>query len=63
VFLSIGTSPLVWPAAGLADTARASGAVVIEINPDVTPQSGKSHHCLKGKFGDVLPELINCLTL
>ena len=63
VFLSIGTSSVVWPAAGLAEAARASGATVIEINPDVTPQSGQSHHCLQGKAGEVLPERIDYLTL
>lgn len=63
VFLSIGTSSVVWPAAGLAEAARGNGATVIEINPDVTPQSGQSHHCLQGKSGEVLPELISYLTL
>lgn len=63
VFLSIGTSSVVWPAAGLAEAARNNGATVIEINPEVTPQSGQSHHCLQGKSGEVLPELIDCLTL
>jgi len=63
VFLSIGTSSVVWPAAGLAEAARANGAVVIEINPDVTPQSGQSHHCLQGKSGEVLPELVSYLAI
>jgi NAD-dependent deacetylase len=63
VFLSIGTSSVVWPAAGLAATARGNGAVVIEINTDVTPQSGRSHFCLQGKSGAILPELIDCLTI
>jgi len=63
VFLSIGTSSVVWPAAGLAAAASANGAVIIEINIDVTPQSDQSHFCLQGKSGEVLPELINCLTI
>jgi NAD-dependent deacetylase len=63
VFLSIGTSSVVWPAAGLAETAKANGATVIEINPDTTPQSTQSHHCIQGKSGEVLPELISSLTL
>lgn len=61
VFLSIGTSSVVWPAAGLAEAARSNGATVIEINPDVTPRSGQSHHCLQGKSGEVLPELVSYL--
>ena len=63
VFLSIGTSSVVWPAAGLAETAKANGATVIETNPDTTPQSTQSHHCIQGKSGEVLPELISSLTL
>lgn len=63
VFLSIGTSSVVWPAAGLAESARSNGATVIEINLDTTPQSGLSHHCIQGKSGEVLPELISSLSL
>jgi len=36
VFLTIGTSAVVHPAAGLIDLARAHGATTIEINPDAT---------------------------
>jgi NAD-dependent deacetylase len=36
VFLTIGTSAVVYPAAGLIDLARAHGATTIEINPDAT---------------------------
>ncbi len=63
VFLSIGTSSVVWPAAGLAEAARSNDATVIEINLEVTPQSGQSHHCIQGKSGEVLPELITYLTI
>ncbi|MDH3990806.1 MAG: NAD-dependent protein deacylase, partial [Gammaproteobacteria bacterium] len=63
VFLSIGTSSLVWPAAGLAETARDNGAVVIEINLDATTLSERSDHYLQGKSGELLPELIDYLTL
>jgi len=63
VFLSIGTSSLVWPAAGLAELAQQQGAKVIEINLDVTPLTGSSHFVLNGKSGVVLPELVNCFTL
>ena len=63
VFLSVGTSSLVWPAAGLAESAAQSGATVIEINPDVTPLTSRSHHCLQGKSGEVLPELVNYLAV
>ena len=63
VFLSIGTSSLVWPAAGLADAAARSGATIIEINTDPTPLSAQSHFAIQGKSGEVLPELVNCLAV
>jgi NAD-dependent deacetylase len=34
VFVAIGTSGVVWPAAGFARAARAAGAYMIEINPE-----------------------------
>jgi len=37
VFLSVGTSSVVYPAAGLVQQARSQGAFTIEINPEVTP--------------------------
>lgn len=37
VFLVIGTSGLVQPAASLAQIAKTAGATVVEINPDSTP--------------------------
>ncbi len=39
VFISIGTSSLVYPAAGLAHLARQNGAKIIEINPHPTPNT------------------------
>lgn len=39
VFLTIGTSAVVYPAAGLIDIARARGATTVEINPDATAAS------------------------
>jgi NAD-dependent deacetylase len=35
-FLSIGTSSLVYPAAGLVQAAKARGALTVEINPETT---------------------------
>jgi NAD-dependent deacetylase len=37
VFITAGTSAIVYPAAGLIERARDHGAFVIEINPDPTP--------------------------
>ena len=39
VFFTIGTSAVVYPAAGLVDRARQHGAVTVEINPESTPAS------------------------
>jgi NAD-dependent deacetylase len=39
VFLSIGTSSLVYPAAGLLHHAKRRGAFTVEINPDATEAS------------------------
>jgi NAD-dependent deacetylase len=63
ILLSIGTSSSVWPAAGLADEARSQGAMVVEINPEETPQTGQSDFALREKSGVVLPELLNSLTV
>ena len=59
LFFSIGTSSLVWPAAGLADTARAAGAGIVEVNPNATPLSNLSDFCLNRAAGAVLPELVS----
>lgn len=62
VFLSIGTSTVVQPAAGLPVHALAAGATVIEINPTATPLTRSVHHVLAGPAGEVLPELLRCVT-
>jgi NAD-dependent protein deacetylase/lipoamidase len=51
----IGTSALVYPAAGLPEIARAAGAFVCEVNPERTPLSDLCDESLMGKAGDVLP--------
>jgi NAD-dependent deacetylase len=61
VFMSIGTSSLVYPAAGLADIARESGAVTIEVNPSPTGQSDAYTASLRGNAGAVLPKLVESL--
>jgi NAD-dependent deacetylase len=39
VFFTIGTSAMVYPAAGFLDQARGHGAMTVEINPEATPAS------------------------
>ena len=63
VFLSIGTSSLVYPAAGLADLAKQNGATVAEINPNPTMNAASFDFTLAGNSGVILPELVNSLSL
>jgi len=59
VFLVIGTSAVVHPAAGLIPYARQAGAKTIEINPEETPYSATVDCALRGLAGELLPQLIN----
>ena len=61
VFLSIGTSSLVWPAAGFAEEAKRRGAVTVEVNPNATPMSASFDYRLAGNAAHVVPELVNCV--
>lgn len=56
--LVAGTSSLVYPAASLPATALASGAYVVEINPERTPLSSAASEHLAGPAGVVLPALL-----
>jgi len=58
VFISVGTSTLVEPAASLPFLAAQAGAMVIEINPDPTPLTGTARISLRGRAGDILPQLV-----
>jgi NAD-dependent deacetylase len=51
----VGTSGLVYPAAGLPELARSAGAYVCEVNPEHTPLSNLCNEMLLGKAGEVLP--------
>ncbi|MGO3874966.1 SIR2 family NAD-dependent protein deacylase [Psychrobacter celer] len=61
VFISIGTSSLVYPAAGLSQLAKQNGAQVIEINPDPTPDTIVDITFAE-KAGLILPPLIEAIT-
>lgn len=58
VFLCIGTSTVVYPAAALPFVALRSGATVVEINPQPTPLTDQAQFVLTGAAGVVLPELL-----
>ena len=57
LFISIGTSALVYPAAGLPMAAKMNGAHCIEINLEATDISTLYHEKILGKAGDILPKL------
>jgi NAD-dependent deacetylase len=61
VFLCIGTSAAVYPAASLPFDALRSGAHVVEINPDSTALTAHATTVLEGSAGKVLPALIAAL--
>lgn len=61
LFLSVGTSTAVYPAASLPFEALRSGATVVEINPQPTPLTAQAHFVFGGPAGVVLPELLKSL--
>lgn len=58
LFLSVGTSGLVSPAADLPFLALRHGSTVVEINPQETPLSASAHYTLKAPAGEALPALL-----
>ena len=61
LFLSIGTSATVWPAANFIDVAKRAGARTIEINRDPTPNSGMVDLAIQGPSGTVLPAVVDAM--
>jgi len=57
LFLSVGTSSLVYPAAGLPEIARRRGAYLVEINVEPTPLAAIADEVIRGPAARVLPEL------
>ena len=59
LFLSIGTSGQVYPAAMFMQVARQQGALTIEINKDPTANSPLFDKTFHGKAGEILPYFIS----
>jgi len=59
VFLTVGTSAQVYPAAHLPIMAKDHGAVMIEVNLEQTGLSWHADFCFHGKAGEILPKLID----
>lgn len=58
LLLVIGTSGVVYPAAGFAAVAKETGATVVEVNLDETPQSDLVDLSLRGRAKDLVPRLL-----
>ncbi len=61
VFLSIGTSAVVYPAAGIPLVAREYGAYVAEVNVEASAIAGYVDEVVLGKAGEVLPHLVEAV--
>jgi NAD-dependent deacetylase len=57
VFMTIGTSAVVYPAAGFLEQAKANGAFTVEINPEATPATPMVDLALAGGAEVVLPQI------
>jgi NAD-dependent deacetylase len=61
LFMSVGTSAIVYPAASLPLVAKRSGAYLLEINPEPTPLTAQADEFLQGPSGVLLPLLAEAL--
>lgn len=59
LFFSIGTSSVVYPAAGFVDLAADAGAFTVEINKDDTPASRRVDVTIRGSAGAVMPAIVH----
>jgi len=58
VFLGVGTSLQVWPAAGLADLAVRAGARLVVVNAEPTPYDEVADLVVREPIGTALPRLV-----
>ncbi len=54
----VGTSAVVYPAAGIAYTAKEFGAYLVEINLESTSFSSVADEVFTGKAGEILPSIL-----
>jgi len=59
LFMSLGTSSVVEPAASLGRVAAAGGAKTVEINPEATPLSSGVDVSVRGTTGSLLPMILS----
>lgn len=61
LFISVGTSGVVFPAASFVQTAKYYGAATYEFNLETTSNNFHFDHHIIGKAGTTLPEFVNYL--
>ena len=61
VMVVVGTSAIVYPAAGLPDLALSRGTAVIEVNPEATPLSSSATISIRETASQALPGLLQRL--
>jgi NAD-dependent deacetylase len=61
VFLAVGSSLQVYPAAGLVDLAAASGARLVIVNAEPTPYDDIADEVVREPIGESLPRLLGAL--
>jgi NAD-dependent deacetylase len=61
LFLSVGTSAVVYPAAQYPIMAAQRGIPLIEVNPEPTPLTPLAAVALRGASGEVLPRLVKAV--
>jgi NAD-dependent deacetylase len=57
VFVTVGTSSVVYPAAGLVEQARHHGAFTVEINAEATPATAVVDLAIHAPAEVVLPDV------
>jgi NAD-dependent deacetylase len=58
MFITVGTSGAIQPAAGMTGIARSKGSYVLEINLTKTPLYQTANHTVEMSCGIVLPEIV-----
>lgn len=61
VFLTVGTSGNVYPAAGMVHDVRLRGGLAVEVNLEPAANTSLFHHHLIGRAGEIVPALVERL--
>ncbi|GIK22708.1 MAG TPA: NAD-dependent deacylase [Ignavibacteriaceae bacterium] len=59
IFFVVGTSAVVYPAAGLVYAAKQAGSFIVEVNIEETVISSSCDESFFGEAGKILPEIVN----